>query len=243
MSSTFSALIVDDSSNKSLMRVVSDELNITEVMRSTNTIDALNMIGESENINLVFLDFETTLDKTFPFVQSAKATGNCVNTKFFLLANHSDKKFLSEAAKNGISAFILKPFKDKKLIEKANKLLPKIEKQDHDGIELLESIEATLRYKGKEITGDIKDINSRGCIINTRKLGHMKIEIFDVVTIKINFEDKKLGINAEVVKMEKDRTKDYKGISTTFKFKKPDEDNAMQFAEFWAYILKERESI
>ena len=242
MSSSFSAIVVDDSNDKRLLDLIKTELHITRVKKYTNSIDALNAIGEYKNITLVFIDYETTLDKTFSFVQNAIATENCEKTKFFLMASYSSKEFLLEASKNGISAFILKPYKDKKLIEKAKKLLPAVEKRKNPRLNLLEAVNARLRYKGKEITGAIEDISSTGILIVTPRLGRMGVEIYDVVTIRVEFGDEKLGVNAEVIRMEKDDSKNYKAVSSAFRFTKPNEENALQFAKFWAYILSEQKT-
>lgn len=243
MFSQFSAIILDDSNDKKLLKLINTELGINRVKKYPNSIEALEAIKEYKNINLIFIDYETTLSKTFEFVQSAKKTGNCKNSKFFLMSNESSQRFLSEAAKNGISAFILKPYKDKKLIDKANRLLPKIEDAKKNRVNLLGSVEARLRFKNQEIIGGIENISGEGCKISTLRFGRMGAEVYDTVTIRVDFEDEKLGINAEIVKIEQDRTKEKKAITTTFKFKKPDEENAMQFAKFWAYILKERQEV
>ena len=243
MSEQFSAIIVDDSNDKNLLRLIKSELGILRVKKYTNTIDAMKVISEFENIDLIFIDYETTLSKTFEFVSSAKATGKCKTSKFFLMANESSQEFLKEASSNGISAFILKPYKDKKLIDKARKLLPEIEKVKNSRLNLLGSIEARLRFKNQEIIGAIEDINDRGCKISTLKFGRMGAEVYDTVTIRIDFEGEKLGINAEVIKIEQDRSKEKKSIMSSLKFKKPNADNALQFAKFWAYILKERENL
>ena len=243
MSNPFSAIFVDDSNDKQLISIIKSDLEITRVKKYTNTIDALDAIEHYKGINLVFIDYETVLDSTYSFVEKACATKNCKNTKFILLASHSNKKMLSRAANIGISAFILKPYKKQKLLEKVRKLLPKIEEPVDIQLDLLESIEATLRFKGKEILGGIVNISHDGCAITTKRYGRMGVEIYDIVTIRVNFENEKLGINAEVVRMEKDEERDEKSITTTFKFTKPNDDNAMQFAKFWAFILKERDKI
>ena len=243
MTKPLSAIVIDDSNDKKLITLIKTELGIPRVKKFDNTIEALEIISTYKNIDIIFIDYETTLSKTFAFVQNAIATENCEHSKFFLLAAHSSKEFLLEASNNGISAFILKPYKSKKFLEKAKKLLPAVEKRGNKRLSLLESIEATLRFKGKEIKGGIEDISTGGCLIRTKRFGRMGVEIYDIVTIRVNFENEKLGVNAEVIRMEKDETQDHKAITTAFKFTKPSEDNALQLAKFWAYILKERETL
>ena len=240
---SLSAIIIDNSNDKQLPTIIKDDLSISHLKVYKNTLEALNVIRQNNNIDLVYINYETTLDKTFPFVKKAKEIENCKNTKFFLLANHSNKNFLREAANSGVSAFILKPYKNEKLIEKTNKLLPATEKRIDKRVNLLESVSARLRFKGKEITGGIEDISSGGCLICTPKLTGMGIAVYDIVTIRVEFENEKLGVNAEVVRMEKDDTQDFKAVNTAFKFTKPNEENALQFAKLWAFILKERESV
>lgn len=240
MTDLFSAIILDDSRDQKIPELLRTKLGIDRVDKCSTTIDALHVINEFSDITIIFIDYETTLSRTFSFVKEAKDTGNCDETKFFLMANESSQEFLSEASKNGISAFILKPFKSKRFIDKSMKLLPNAKNRKQNRVNLLDSVEALLRYKNKEVAGTIENINDLGCAINTIKFGRMGAEVYDTVTIRINFENERLGINAELIKIEQDPSKGDKAITSTFKFKKPDEENAMQFAKFWAHILKER---
>ncbi len=242
MSEPFSAVIVDDSNDKNLIRLLKTGLGISNVKKCATTIEALALIQGNANISIIFIDYETTLARTFAFVKEAKETGKCKDTRFFLMANESSQTFLAEASQSGISAFILKPYNDKKLLNKAKKILPPITSKKPNRLNLLDSIEARLRYKNKEIIGTIENINDKGCSINTVKFGRMGAEVYDTITIRIDFEKEKLGVNAEIIKIEQDLSKDTKAVTTTFKFKKPNEENAMQFAKFWAHILKERGS-
>jgi len=243
MTNQLSAMIIDDGTSNKLISLIEHELKISNVRTFPSSIAALDFINQHKNISLIFINFETLLDRTFLFVQKAIASNNCENSKFILLASESNKEMLLKAANSGVSAFILKPYKKAKFLEKVKKFLPPIEKRTNKRLNLLESIDATLRYKNMEITGNIVDISSGGCLIHTPRFGRMGVEIFDIVTIRVNFNREKLGVNAEVIRMEKDESKDYKAVSTAFKFTKPDENNALQFARFWAYILKERNRV
>jgi len=241
MSDENSAIIIDSSKKKLLVSLIRTEFNIKRVKTYTCVEDALEEIPEYADITFIFIHFETSRDKTFDFVANVKQMENCAQTKFILLSDTSDKRFLMKAASNGISAFILKPFTKEKFVDKVRKLLPRTKKPKESRFDFLENVEARLRFKGKEIRGGIENIGANGCLVRTPKLGKLGIEIYDVVTIRIDFEKERLGINAEVIKMEKAQQDDYPAVRSTLKFTDPDKDNALQFAKFWAYILRERD--
>jgi len=243
MDNHLSAVVLDFSNKNHLVNLLRTEFQINQSKTVTSTNEALKAIEQLNDVTFIFIQYESTLDHTFEFVKSALATKKCENTKFVLLAEKSNKKFLMKAADNGISCFILKPFSKEKFISKVKKLLPKRIIKSENRINLLESVEAKLRYKGREIVGGIEDISAGGCMIRTPRLGRIGIEVYDIVTIRVEFENEKLGVNAEVIRMEKDQTENNKAIRIAFKFTKPNEENASQFAKLWAFILKERESV
>lgn len=237
----YSAIILDAQNDKTLITLITRDLGISMIKIFSNAKDTLEVIQKNSNTSLVFVSFETLQDHTFSFMKAVSKMNNSGNTKFVLLAEKSSKQFLLKASKSGFSAFILKPFTHDTFLKKIHKLVPGLQKRHKQRVNLLESIEATLRYKEQLITGAIKDISDDGCLIHTPHKERIGLEVYDVVTIKVNFDDERFGINGEVVRLEKDSSKEYRAVSTALKFTKPNDKNALQFAKFWAYILKERE--
>jgi len=242
-SQPLSAIIIDDGDEDKIVPVLRSELKITRVKKFTSEKAALKVIKHFKNISLVFIDHDCCAEDSFSFVQQALMTENCAESKFVLLATNTDKGLLKKAADNGFSALIAKPVRTKKLIDKIAKLIPPPANEEEKSVNILESVEATLRYKEKSVTGGIEDINNKHCVVRIKRSERIGVEVYDVVTIRIKFGKEKLGANVEVIKLEKDSSGDQKAVRITLRFKKPNEENAMQFAKFWAYILKERERI
>lgn len=240
MTDSISALLVGNQNDSQLISVITRDLDISSVSVVNKANEALETIKFDDSYTVVFVDHDFLQEEAFSFTRAAYETNKCENTQFFLLAKAANKDLLRKASNCGFSAFVRMPFEKKALIKKIEKYVPALNKVPKKRINLLESIEATLRFKNKEIIGAIRDISDDGCLVQTLRTDRLGMEIYDIVTIRIEFDNEKFGINGEVVRMEKDNAMGDKAISTAFKFTKPDDKNALLLAKFWAYLLKER---
>lgn len=242
MSKELSALIVDNQNDTELFTLLAKSLEIPFVTLHDNASDALRFMQKAEFVDLVIINFEILKDETFSLMKTLHETGKFEKTKFVLMAKSANKAFLMQASKVGFSLFIHTPFSKETVLNKLEKLFPDLNKRHKQRVNLLESVEAKLRFKQKETTGVVKNISDDGCLIQTPYKGRIGLEIYDVATIHIQFDDEKFGINGEVVRLEKDFDENQKAISCAFRIKNPDNENALKLAKFWAYILKERET-
>jgi len=233
------ALIIHDGEIDDLVKVLKQDLNVQKI-KSTNSLEqAASAIQRYEGLDLVMVDLELAGENAFDFVKNARLNVLSKKTKFVLMGNKVEKDFLIKAANYGYSAFINKPFEKEQVYTRLKKLLPYVDTRATNQLNLLEKVEATLRFKDKEISGEIQDISDTGCYICTPRIGRLGIEIYDLVTIRVKINDESFGVNAQIVHMEKNDSMGFDGIIHGLEFTKPDENTALEFAKLWAYILRD----
>lgn len=229
--------IIAQSDATELSKILKYGHNVKKIKQTDSLKRLVYASTNYENIDLVFVDFDVFRDKSIYFLEKVKDHINCKNIKFILLGTTSTKSLLLKAANAGYSSFITKPFDKADVLQRISKILPLPEKSSPQRLSLLENIEATLQYKNKEAIGSIEDIGIDGCLISIPYFDRLKIEVYDVITIRVEVDNDKFGVNAEVVKVEKQDKIGFKAVSIYLQFTQPDHKTALDFAKLWAYIL------
>ena len=236
-----SALIVDksNSSRKTLVSVIRTGLGIKTINAFENTQRASHFLKDTKEVDLIFIDYDTANGETFDFVSSSKELTGNKDTKYILLSNSANKDFLLEAAKKGISSFILKPYNSKTVVEKVRKVCASKKQRRSSRLSLLEAVDLDLIINGNKLPGALVDISSGGCLLKTSLLGAFGIDIYDCIKIRIPFGSESVTLDGELIRVERDTTTDEKGISAGFIFKNMNQETVMQFAKLWSSLLKD----
>jgi len=230
------ALIIDNNkaSRKNLLSVIKDGIGIKDPRICESSAQAVALLKQNKEIDLIFVDYETVTDGFETFINSCKNLLADQDTKYILLASNASKSFLVKAASLGISTFILKPFIYNTVVNKVKKVTASKQQRTAKRLTLLEPLSAELIYESQEISAAILDISSGGCLIETKPLGGYGLDIYSKLAIKIPHSDESVIVTSQLIRME--RAND-ENISAAFIFEGMDQDNAMQFAKLWAFLL------
>lgn len=244
MSATLSALIIDASkaNRKNLMSILRNGLGVKSVSETESPQLALHFLKEAKDINLICIDYESVNELTFDLVQKCKKLTGNGEIKFVLLANTASKEFLLEAASKGISAFILKPYNAKTIVEKIKKITTSKTERKSSRLSLLEAVNVRLMIDDLQMEGALIDISSGGCLLKSDRLGKAGIDIYDELTIRIPFDAEFVDLQSELIRVERDTSSETQKVSSAFIFKNMNQENALQFAKLWATLLRQNES-
>ena len=234
---TFFAIIAQTEA-KELSNILKKRLNISKIKKTDSLKRMVYATTNYPDIDFVFVDFDLFRDKSLYMLEKVKLHTNCKNIKFVLLGTNSTKSLLIKAATAGYSAYLSKPFDEDIVVERISKLLPKQE-TPNTRLSLLENVEAILQYKNQEAVGSIEDIGVDGCLISIPYFDRLKIEVYDILTIRVCVEGERFGVNAEVTKVEQQDKIGYKAVGISLRFTTPDHSTALEFAKLWAYVLQD----
>lgn len=109
-------LVVDDSAN--IRRMVVDALGKLEFYKVTTSGDANDAIEKLRHfhslktpIGLVLSDLNMPGPSGLDFLKLVRKNPNYADLPFILITTESEKTAVAQAAMNGVSAYIVKPFK------------------------------------------------------------------------------------------------------------------------------------
>jgi len=240
MLTKLSTIVVDENkvSRKNLASLMRNSLGIKDIMACENDNLALHYIKDAKNVDLVLIDYETTNDKTFDFIEKTKSCFPENEVKFILLAKTSSKEFLLEAAGKGVSSFVLKPYNSATIVKNINSLYASKSQRKSNRLKLLEAVPAILNIEDDKFDGALIDISSGGCQIKTSGFDRKGVEIYDMCQVEIPFEDTYIILPSELIRLEKDRASDKKDVLSALIFEPLHKDNALKFAQLWASLLK-----
>lgn len=244
MTSSLSAIILDSnkSSRKTLLSVVRQGLGIKAANEFEQAKQAISYLQANRNTDLMFIDYDSVSDKTFELVSLSKKLKGSDNLKFVLLANSANKEFLLDAARKGISTFILKPYNSKTVVQKVKKICGSSKNRESHRLSLLEAVSVQLIANQQEVAGALVDISSGGCLVKTSRLGPIGVDIYDELMIRIPFDNETIDVPAELIRTERDLSSDAKKISAAFTYKKMEQNVALQFAKLWAALLRDNDN-
>jgi len=240
MLTKLSTIVIDENkvSRKNLSSLLRNSLGMKDVMTFENLNLAIHYIKDAKNIDLVLIDYETTKDKTFDFIEKSKSCFPEIDIKFILLAKTSSKEFLLKAAGKGVSSFVLKPYNSATIVKNINALYASKSQRQSNRLKLLEAVPAILHFEDDQFDGALIDISSGGCQIKTSGYNRKGVEIYDSCQVEIPFDESYIILPAELIRLEKDRTSDIKEILSALIFEPLHKDNALKFAQLWASLLK-----
>ena len=123
MSKQIKILAVDDDfiNLKLLHSMLKKNTSIKEVVEAQNGLDALNILKEQQDIDLVLLDIKMPIMDGIEFLNNLQSMEELKTTPVIVLTTDETRK--SEAFDRGAFDFLVKPIREQELSSKISKIL------------------------------------------------------------------------------------------------------------------------
>lgn len=123
MSKQIKILAVDDDfiNLKLLHSMLKKNTSIKEVVEAQNGLDALNILKEQQDIDLVLLDIKMPIMDGIEFLDNLQSIEELKTTPVIVLTTDETRK--SEAFDRGAFDFLVKPIREQELSSKISKIV------------------------------------------------------------------------------------------------------------------------
>ncbi|DAB31369.1 MAG: hypothetical protein PWQ42_718 [Sulfurospirillum sp.] len=123
MSKQIKILAVDDDfiNLKLLHSMLKKNTSIKEVVEAQNGLDALNILKEQQDIDLVLLDIKMPIMDGIEFLNNLQSMEELKTTPVIVLTTDETRK--SEAFDRGAFDFLVKPIREQELSSKISKIV------------------------------------------------------------------------------------------------------------------------
>jgi len=241
MISSLVTIIIDSNKNsrKTLGSVVRTHLGIKKLTLFEGEAHTLGHLDAMEKLDLVFIDFESLGKVPLDLIKAIKSNFSHSKIQFILMTANKDETFLVDAATNGISAIIEKPYNSAAVISKIKSLFKSTARRS-SRLNIYKTMPIYLAFDKNKFNASLVDISSNGCKIKVKGFKHKGIEIYDSGLMKIPFDDNSLVLDFELVRLESDVSSDEKWVFAALNFKSISAKNGAIFAQLWAHILGQR---
>ena len=119
--SNANVLVVDDESSMTrLIKMILADLGITQVFLAKNGQQALALLGDFDDIDIVICDWNMPGMSGLEILRQIRTVDR--DMPFIMLTGRGDRDSVMEARDFGVSDYLLKPFAPEKLAEKLLKL-------------------------------------------------------------------------------------------------------------------------
>ncbi len=204
MNAKFVILIVDSKNIFDLMRpVLEKQLCSAQFIHCTSHQQAMDFVHSDQRAHLIFADWSLT---GFTFVDEVRSDEENHNTPVIIMSEDVTKKqIVLNEIENKSTYFLSKPFLDKGLIKKLNKVLAQRERRRSTRIHPGKSyaVEFNIKDKGS-FQSQLVDISITACLLrlpieNTREIG-----IYEQCLLDINIDEFTIKVMAELVRIGHD---------------------------------------
>lgn len=122
-------LIEDDTNTRSTLRMMLQEMGITQVYESTNGSDAMEYVDKTEgkNLDLVICDWNMPGKTGFEVLEEIRAIDT--ELPFLMVTARADQESVTDAKDAGVSGYIRKPFTLDELEKKVKAVIKKEEEK------------------------------------------------------------------------------------------------------------------
>jgi len=115
-------LIVDDSQiMRKIITGVLKKLKVSDIIEAVNGQEAVNKVGENDDIGLVLMDWNMPTMNGLEAVKKIRANGSKV--PIVMCTTEAEKEKVLEAVKAGTNDYLVKPFNPKDIQAKLGKFL------------------------------------------------------------------------------------------------------------------------
>jgi two-component system chemotaxis response regulator CheY len=119
-------LIVDDfASMRDLIRKSLMRLGFSKITMATGAVDAVRQIEAGGEFDLIISDWNMPNMTGLELLNYVRTEKQLKNTPFLMITAEAQRENIIEAAKAGVSQYIVKPFTEEALQEKIESILPK----------------------------------------------------------------------------------------------------------------------
>ena len=119
-------LVVDDfASMRDLIRKSLTRLGFSQISMATGAVDAVRQIEAGEQFDLIISDWNMPNMTGLELLNYVRAEKQLENVPFLMITAEAQRENIIEAAKAGVSQYIVKPFTEEALQEKIKSILPK----------------------------------------------------------------------------------------------------------------------
>jgi two-component system chemotaxis response regulator CheY len=117
-------LIVDDMSFiRKVVRKTLSDLGIAKIVEAPDAAEAVKRLRENK-FDLIISDWNMPTMSGYDLLEFVRSHERLKAIPFLMLTANNDKDSVINAAKNGVSDFLVKPFSAEDLEEKIEKLIP-----------------------------------------------------------------------------------------------------------------------
>jgi len=207
MKAKFVILIADSKDVFDLMRpALEKELRSTQFIHCSTQQQAMDFVHSEQRANLIFADWSLT---GFTFVDEVRSDVENHNTPVIIMSEDVTKKqIVLNEIENKSTYFLSKPFLDKGLVKKLNKVLAQRERRRSTRIHPSKdyAVEFDIKDKGS-FQSELVDISISACLLRLPVEVTGPTGIYDECLLDINIDEFSVKIMAELVRIGHDELK------------------------------------
>jgi len=204
MKAKFFILIVDGKKVFDLMQpALEKELRSTQFIHCSTHQQAMDYVHSEQRANLIFADWSLT---GFIFVDEVRSDLENHNTPIVIMSKDvTSKQIVLNEIENKSTYFLSKPFLDKGLIKKVNKVLAQRERRRSTRLHPGKSYAVSFDIKDKgNFQSELVDISISACLLRLPIEVTRQIGIYDQCLLDINIDEFAVKILGELVRIGHD---------------------------------------
>jgi len=198
-------LIVDSQETSDYMKPMLEKmLDRPRVIHCKSHKDAMNYIDSDQFADIIFADWDLT---GYPFMHSVRRDLENHNTPVVIMSDDTKiKKIVLKNIDREATFFLAKPFLEKGLVKKFNKVLNTIERRRKNRVypSCLVSLQVQFS-EDQQYSLPLIDISIDGCLFQAPIEISRQISIYQNTQVSLNIDEFNMQIHGEVYRIGHDR--------------------------------------
>ncbi|MCW8964838.1 MAG: response regulator [Gammaproteobacteria bacterium] len=167
--------------------------------------DAMDYIDSDQFADIIFADWDLT---GYPFMHSVRRDLENHNTPVIIMSDDTKiKKIVLKNIDREATFFLAKPFLEKGLVKKFNKVVNVIERRRKNRLHPASQILLEIKFNdGKQYSLPLIDISIDGCLLRAPLETSWHFSIYQQIQVSLTIEEFNMPVHGEVYRIGHDRT-------------------------------------
>jgi two-component system chemotaxis response regulator CheY len=202
------AMVVDESFTvqKIVSTILRDHVRFKQVIEAPTPGDALNLLNEGAQVDLIISGWEFTHSSGYEFLTAVRHNLDIAHIPFFIMTSHDDDETLLRALKGGATDFLIKPFTAGDMIQKIRRNIRSSERRMSDRYNVKDIRQLEMEFTGaSKFDGELVDISQGGCLLRTMPFSSAIVSVYDRAELEIKVDQGYIKMKGDLLRMENDK--------------------------------------
>ncbi len=242
------ALVIDDShaTRKAVCSILREQLHCQQILEAEDGKTGLALLRNyHERVDWIFCDWDMPRMNGDEVLTAVRSDPNTAHLPFIMITTRSDRDSLVSAVQLGVSAYIVKPFNAKTVIDKVMMLHNKMDRRNADRVQTVSELPLTLHFAdNRDLEAAMLDISLSGMLTIVSAEQARGICVFDDGEAKIETklaEREKLLLPIQIIRLEADPMAPGKTdmIRIALRFRPMEKEIRTHLADFIEHLARE----